>query len=345
MLALPLLTCGGGPTEPPTPTGTPAPTDVHTVTVTVFEDENRNGRIDADETLWVPDVEVEIAGRVGRSEKRSGRTTVSGVARGSHTVGIRPSSLPPYYQAGPAVTVESPQAADANVKVPVMLPIGSAMIAGKYLASGDSISQGESHTGRTGFRPALQERLLDHFGRGEVHYRGGGGDRSTAGAQRMERDLSSVRPAYTMLNWGVNDYHEEGCSIPTASTCPASNNLKSMVQQVRAFGSLPCLVTIIPCNTTFDQCPAERITWVRQYNDMVRTLARQERVLVIDAGDAFLKAPNLTSLFVDHVHPNDAGYALLADVYYEALTHGAISSSSQGAVSFGFSPYSANALR
>jgi len=333
MLLLPLLGCGGGPTEPPTET--PAPTDVHTVVVTVFEDENRNGRIDGDETLWVPDVDVEIGGKVGRSEKRNGRTTVTGVPRGTYTISIRASSLPPYYQAGAMPSVSVPPAADANIKIPVILPIGNAMIAGYYFLSGDSISQGEGSTSGLGIRPLLQERLLDHFGRGTVFYRGGGGGVTSEGAQRMDRDLDNIRPAYTVLNWGVNDFHELGCSNPAAATCLLVSNLKSMVTQVRAFGSLPALSTIIPCNTSDPRCPAERNTWVRSVNDLIRNLARTERVLLVDTGDAFFKAPSLTSLFTDHVHPNDAGYTIMGDVYYAALTHGTLSASSVGAMSFG----------
>ena len=346
---VPFLACGGGPTDP-TPTGPPPNTDVHTVTVTVFEDENRNGRIDAGETLWVPDVEVEIGGRTAKSEKRSGRTVVTGVPRGTHAVAIRPNSLPPYYQAGAPVTVESPPPANTDVKVPVILPIGTRMIAGVYFASGDSISQGESSSDGLGFRPLLREQLLDHFGRAEMFYRGGGGGRTADGAQRMDRDLDGIRPAYTMLNWGVNDWNEPGCGNPSAATCPIVTNLKSMVQQVRAFGSLPCLVTLIPANVGFDdKAPPERNVWVRQVNDLIRNLARQERVLVIDAGDVFFKQPSLAPLYVDHVHPSDAGYRILADVYFQALTHGTVSSAAGGVAplgdlpSFGFSAPDASA--
>jgi lysophospholipase L1-like esterase len=351
VLALPLLSCTGGGTTDPTDTPPPQNTDVHTVVVTVFEDENRNGRIDGDETLWVPDVEVEIGGKVAKSEKRSGRTTVTGVPRGSHTVSIRASSLPPYYVAGTMPTVESPQAGDANVKVPVQLPIGNSMRAGVYFLSGDSISQGESSTSGRGIRPILQDRLLDHFGRGQVDYRGGGGGRTADGALRLDRDLDSIRPAYTIMNWGVNDWHEPGCSNPANTDCLLRSNLLSMVRQVRSYGSLPVLSTIIPCNVGVnDMCTAERNTWVRAVNEVIRALARTERVLMIDTGDAFFKAPNLGALYVDHVHPNDAGYAIMADTYFAALTHGTVASASLGSASFGWTEpgapdHSAKALR
>ena len=321
-LALMMTGCGGGPTEP---NATPEPVDVHTVTVVVFDDENRNGRAEAHEEVWIPEVDVEIAGRTGRSAARSGRASVSGVPRGTHAVTLRASSLPPYYAAGAAVTVESPQPAGVEVKVPVVLPLGAGMNPGVYFASGDSISQGESSTSGLGFRPILQQRLEDHFGRGRVIYRGGGGGRTIDGALRLDRDMDGIRPAYTMLNWGVNDYHEPGCSNPASTDCAITTNLRSMIRTVRSYGSFPVLVTLIPANVGFDdKAPPERNTWVRNANEAIRQLARTERVVLIDAGDAFFKQPNLASLFVDHVHPNDAGYQVLADVYFQGLTHGTI---------------------
>jgi lysophospholipase L1-like esterase len=331
--ALSVSSCGGSPTEPPT--GTPPP-EVFSVTVTVFEDTNQNGRIDSNETLWVPDVDVEVAGKVGRSEKRTGRTTITGVPRGTYPVSVRASSLPPYYVAGTMPTVDAPQT-DTNIKVPVRVPIGTGMIPGIYFISGDSISQGEGSSTGVGIRPILQDKLLDHFGRGQVVYRGGGGDRTTQGAERLDRDLGGISPAYTILNWGVNDWHEPGCGNPTSSTCPATANYNSMIARVRSYGSLPCLSTLIPCNTNVpDQCPAARIAWVRQMNDLITGIARQQKILLVDTGGAFFKSPNVNSLFSDHVHPNDAGYQIIADAYYEALTHGVVSATSAGIAHFGF---------
>jgi lysophospholipase L1-like esterase len=37
---------------------------------------------------------------------------------------------------------------------------------------------------------------------------------------------------------------------------------------------------------------------------------------------AFLAAGDLPRLFSDHVHPNDAGYQLIAQTFFEAIAHG-----------------------
>jgi hypothetical protein len=45
---------------------------------------------------------------------------------------------------------------------------------------------------------------------------------------------------------------------------------------------------------------------------------------------AFQRAGNLPSLFVDQVHPNDAGYDVIAGAFFEAITHGRVGAGSAG---------------
>jgi hypothetical protein len=42
----------------------------------------------------------------------------------------------------------------------------------------------------------------------------------------------------------------------------------------------------------------------------------------------FMKQPDLSKLFSDHIHPNDAGYAIIADAFFEAIAHGHATTSS-----------------
>lgn len=324
LAALVVAGCSGeGPTAPPPST---PPVETFTVTVAVFDDENGNGRFDGAVEAWVPDVEVEIAGRVGVAAKRSGVATVAGVPRGTHTVTARASTLPPYYVAARPVTVEVSLPAAGLVEMPLSLPIGDNR-PGVYFASGDSISQGEGSTDGRGFRDILQRRLEDHFARGTVRYLGGGGGRTGDGAARLAADLQSFRPAYTMLAWGTNDWHEAGCGSPTAPGCGMEANLRWMIRTTREWRSLPCLATLPPANTGFnDNAPPSRNVWIREANELILRVAREERVLVIDrATPLFQQQSRWGQLFVDHVHPSDAGYELLAQVYFDALTRGAVS--------------------
>jgi hypothetical protein len=52
----------------------------------------------------------------------------------------------------------------------------------------------------------------------------------------------------------------------------------------------------------------------------IRDMARAEGALLADPEPLFLGAPDLTQLYVDHIHPNDAGYELMAQAFFTAIT-------------------------
>jgi lysophospholipase L1-like esterase len=330
-LALGVAACGSsGPTEPPTPTNTPTPTgETFTVTLIVYDDENGNGRSDNNESVWLPDVQVEVGGRVGTSEKRTGRVIINGVPRGTYPANIRTATLSPFYQPGPTVTIEVPQPNDSTPRVGAFMPVG-ANIRGQYLFSGDSISMGTGSSDNRGFRSIVRNELDDYFGRAMEAYRGGGGGQTADAVFRLAEDLRTIKPAVTVVNWGVNDYYVDGCGAsPTASTCRMGTNLRQLIRIVREANSMPGIATLTPSNTGFNQqAPPSRNDWVKAANDMIRTIAREERALLVDVGAEFFRQPDISRLMSDHVHPNDAGYQLMADVYFKALTRGSLSGSS-----------------
>ena len=114
LAALLAAACGGGsgnPSGPESPTPPPAPT--HSVTATVFYDENGNGRLDADEAVRVPGVQVVIGAGSGTSDG-SGRAAVTGIREGSFDVGVRIESVPAYFQPLPAGTIQVPATTTVN---------------------------------------------------------------------------------------------------------------------------------------------------------------------------------------------------------------------------------------
>jgi len=44
---------------------------------------------------------------------------------------------------------------------------------------------------------------------------------------------------------------------------------------------------------------------------------------------AFFRVPEIGELFSDHIHPNDAGYRIMADTFFEAITRSRATSASQ----------------
>ena len=307
--ALPLAACGGvSPTAPQPPTST------SDITLVVFYDQNGNGLLDPSERVRLGGARVTLAGQAGASAAHTGEVTLHAVPAGTYTAAIDPSSLPPFYaQTGmPRVTVPSSQPA----AVAVTLPIGSNQ-PNIYMAFGDSITNGDGSTDNMGYRGVLQSDLDGLLGAGTVLDEGVEGTRTNEGAQRLPPTLAADMPAYTLIHYGTNDWNKCADQVP----CFTIDSLRSMVHSCQAVKSLPVLATIIPANPAFpDQVPPQRNIWVHQIDALIRPMAQQEGALLVDLEAAFLAHGNLPSLFSDHVHPNDQGYAIMAQQFFKAIT-------------------------
>lgn len=312
-----LSACGGGGGSP---VGPPPVVPTHSVVITAFYDENGNGTLDITENARVPDVEVEVAGRTGRTDKVTGRAVVAGVPEGSHRVTAREASLPPFYrtEAAANASVQSPQPAGADVFVPLSLPIGQNR-PNVYLGFGDSITVGDGARTTDGYRDVLEQLLQQHFGRAQVITDGVGGTRTPAGVDRIGQSLTRHRPAYTLILYGTNDWNRASWECRTTYVCDTTENLRYMIGVAESVNSLPVVGTIPPANPD-GFAAAERNAWVAKMNDLIRSLARAEGAAVADIHGAFLREANVPGLFADHVHPNDRGYQVIAAEFFRAIT-------------------------
>jgi lysophospholipase L1-like esterase len=310
------LACSGSPSGPSSPTPQPG----HTVVAVVFYDEDGDGQASPWEVIRVPDVDLVVAGRSGRTEKTTGRAVITGVPAGQHAVTLRTETLPPFFLPGAPVTVSSPQEAGATAMVPVLLPIDGNR-PNVYLAFGDSI------TGRAGdptYPPKLQALLAAHFGGAEVTAQGRDGTNSFEGMDRIKRNVEAQRPAYTLVLYGTNDWNDPSCQ--DAPPCHTVENLRAIVQTIKREGSLTFLATLPPVNPALS--PPGRNDWIKVINDGLRVMAREEGAVLVDVHAAFSKQRELPSLFVDHVHPSDAGQQLIAQAFFEAIAHGRVGAAS-----------------
>ncbi len=317
LAALGLPACGGGSGSPVAP---PPVVPTHSVVITVFYDENGNGTLDATETGRVPDVEVEIAGRTGRTDKATGRATVTGVPEGSHRVTAREATLPAFYRvnASANASVQSPQPAGADVYVPLTLAIGRNR-AHVYMGFGDSITVGDGARNTDGYRDVLEDLLRQHFGRGQVLKDGIGATRTDDGVDRIGASLTRHRPAYTLILYGTNDWNRASFECRTSFVCDTVENLRHIIGVVESVESLPVVATIPPANPD-NAFTAERNVWVGKMNELIRPMARAEGAVVADVHAAFLREANVAGLFADHVHPNDRGYQIIAAEFFRAVT-------------------------
>jgi lysophospholipase L1-like esterase len=279
----------------------------------------------------VPGVEVLVGSGTGTSAPNTGIANVTGIREGAHEATVDPGSLPAYYQFAGPITVQVPQTTELSF--PVALPIGSNR-PNVYLAFGDSITDGQGSSDGQGYVEKLLNLLGPHFGRADVQKWGRSADTSIESAGATGTPLRSTRPAYTLILFGTNDWHDSRCKDMTPD-CFTIDALDSIVQDVKAFGSLPVLGTLPPVNP--DLAPVSRNEWVETMNEKIRALAQQEGVLLADLHGAFSAQPDLASLFADDVHPNNAGFEVIAEAWFDAISQPRSAASSSRRRGFDFS--------
>jgi lysophospholipase L1-like esterase len=111
------------------------------------------------------------------------------------------------------------------------------------------------------------------------HAESGESLRSSLGAHRLDKVLSTMKPGdYLLIQYGHNDEKEKGEGVGAFTTYKA--DLKKFVAEARKRGGVPVLVTPVQ-RRTFDQ--NGRITNSHgDYPEAVRQIAREENVPLID---------------------------------------------------------------
>ena len=319
-LALLLGGCGGSSPTAPTAPLPPAPgSGVVDVDAVVFYDEDGDGRLGASEATRLPEVTLIIAGD-SASTDAAGVASLS-VSPGRHRIEVDAGTLPPYYVVPPR---DMEVSSGARLEVPATLSIGSNQ-PNLLMAFGDSITTGFRSSDGTGYRGPLESLLRSRFGPSlRIANEGIDGQKSDKGAARIDESLSRVRPAMTLIHYGVNDWNFRACQFEPPA-CPTVANLRIMLEAARRRDSLPFLATILPANTFFDaRTPPQRNDWVRDTDREVRALASEFGAVVVDLEAAFTKdgPPDKSGLYADHVHPNDEGYQVMAETFFDAMSHG-----------------------
>lgn len=303
--------CGGG-----KPFVTPTPTS-GMVTFVVFLDENRNGLLDPAESIRVPGVEVTFGPMSGRSAAATGAFSLE-VLQTAQMLSVNSASLPPYYRA-PEAAVQAPPAS-GTFNIPVILPLGGSAAPGVFLAFGDSITNGQAAVGDgQGYTGELERRLAAHFGRARVINDGVDSSNSERGDDRIADALAGGRPAFTLLQYGTNDWADSRCA---QTPCFTIERLRSMVRKVKAQGGHAFVGTLLMTNVGNDfRASPQRNSWVIAQNDYIRRMAAEEDVVLVDLHAAFERSPfQYADLFADYIHPSAEGYKLLAETWFEAIT-------------------------
>jgi len=306
--------CGGG------SRGTAAPTPAsRVVTFSAFLDENRNGLLDDFERIRIPGAEISFGAASGKTAILTGEVTIN-ILQTAQPLSVNPSSLPAYYRAPETSTVTPPLSGSLNV--PIILPLGPGATPGIFLAFGDSITDGQATTGDgQGYTGQLERLLSGHFGAAKVINDGIDSSSSERGDSRIGSSLATVRPAFTLILYGTNDWSDPRCGQPP---CFTISSLRSIVQKVKAAGGFAFVGTLLMMNLGDDfRASPQRNRWIVTQNEAIRQMATEEGVVLVDLHAAFERSPLAWSdLFADYIHPSAAGYTLMAQTWFDAITRG-----------------------
>jgi lysophospholipase L1-like esterase len=136
------------------------------------------------------------------------------------------------------------------------------------------------------------------------------GEVTVDGLTRFGALLRSERPDVLLLLDGHNDLGS------SAQAIEGYNALVSMVQQAKASGVRVYLGTLVP--SIQGRLRSQPLGLLLQFNDAVRGLAAREGVTLVDLYAAMLPEVN-TLIGADGLHPNEAGYVRIANLFFTAI--------------------------
>ncbi|MDH4317427.1 MAG: SGNH/GDSL hydrolase family protein [Desulfobulbaceae bacterium] len=173
-------------------------------------------------------------------------------------------------------------------------------------AFGDSITEGDgSSTG--GYPPKLASLLNSNNRNSSVLNYGVSGEPTSRGVGRIDSVLASSKPHLMLILEGTND-RAFGISVETTKF-----NLGEMIKKCRAKSTTPLISTLLPDTSEHG--------WKKEipttYNPAIRSLAQEKGVSLVDQYDAL--SPNWSSQTVDGKHPDDNGYQLMAETWFNTL--------------------------
>lgn len=203
----------------------------------------------------------------------------------------------------------------------------------KILAFGDSITEGVDSpplaltaaewtlplsAGRSQSYPFKLKALIEARYSGQTFsvYNGGlAGRNARADVGRFSQALSEAgRPEVVLLMEGANDLNSplvvgEGVNARIRSTVDA---LEDMVRDATARGIPVMIATLPPQRPKSPKGGAADL--VPRFNDLVRTMAASKGAQLVDVGSL-----PLALIGQDGLHPTEAGYARIAEIWFEAI--------------------------
>ena len=236
-------------------------------------------------------------------------------------------------QASVECTAEDSLARTASCSFPVTVTRIPSISKTRFLAFGDSITYGEvsfpvSSSGGLGtsfklvqvpsaaYPTVLGKQLVARYSSQDdsisVANYGLGGEKAVNARDRFFAALNTVRPDVVLLMEGSNDIAlgEDGAASS------AAREIGIMVGEARRRGMFVFLATIAPGRPGGSKTISPIL--LTDYNNRMRSVAGSTGATLVDINAAL--ATDVTRYIgVDGLHPNEAGYAKIAETFYNAI--------------------------
>ncbi|MFN0197961.1 MAG: SGNH/GDSL hydrolase family protein [Planctomycetaceae bacterium] len=192
----------------------------------------------------------------------------------------------------------------------------------KIVTLGDSITRGyrEGIKKDETFSAYLERNLKNLKYDVEVVNKGIGGERTDQGLKRLHKDVLDLKPHVVTIMYGANDsYVDEGKTASRISRKEFGDNLRELVEEIRAIDAIPILMTSTPAGKDHGPTGAGEHPNVRlsAYVQECRDMAKEMNVPLIDHYAEWMRMEKEgidfgKTLMTDQVHPNPKGHELMA---------------------------------
>jgi len=199
------------------------------------------------------------------------------------------------------------------------------------VAFGDSITKGGNVAPHERFTSIAEKELTQAIGKQvKVINAGANADITALALQRIERDVLVHKPDIVTVMFGVNDagfFRPDGPPDDTPRVEPEDykRNLHRMVEMISAVEAMPILGTPLPMSPSYPladltQYQEHGLNYlVDQYAEIMREVAREHNIPLIDLHCKFSDDPSTQAFLPDGIHPNTQGHAFIAQIYVNKL--------------------------
>ncbi len=187
---------------------------------------------------------------------------------------------------------------------------------------GDSITYGkirDQEVPHLGYVPRLEELVNTEFysgGDGQVINNGVKAEKTYQGAQRIEWVITSSRGKYLLFHEGTND------AIQNYPLSLVYESIDYMMSTCIEYGVQPIISTLIPRDPNDATGSGINRQRAIDITNNIRTLSQQLNIPMVDFWNIFTmyqERDGFYSVMGDYVHPNYAGYQIMAEEWLKAL--------------------------